>query len=296
MVGTDDAVGIINGDGSDISQSLDLSGTLLVLSIRHLDVELLSTRLDGVPTSQTGSEVDVAGHAKVGGVDDFVGAGVVEDGLGVDTGLVGEGTETGDVVVEGDVDLDGLGDEVLNVLELLKLVLALDVVAVDSHHTGHQTTQGSDTVTLTNTQDGGVNVRGTGLQSAVGVGDSTSSVVVEVSLDITLDNTSQDTDQLVDLARRSAADSVRNTDTVDTDLVDSGVEGQKVNQVGSEGVFAGESDLNALGLDEFDNFDGSLLDVGHVLAVGVLTEVRGGTNDDVTLCSQSDIIFWKTKK
>jgi hypothetical protein len=42
---------------------------------------------------------DVAGHAKVGGVKDLVGARVGEDGLGVDTGLVSEGAEAGDVVV-----------------------------------------------------------------------------------------------------------------------------------------------------------------------------------------------------
>ena len=105
--------------------------------VGHLDVELLSTRLDGVPAGQTRGEVDVSRHAKVFRVDDLVGAGVVEDGLGVNTGLVGEGTETGDVVVERNVDLDGLGNEVLDVLELLQPVLALDVVAVGNHHTGH---------------------------------------------------------------------------------------------------------------------------------------------------------------
>src|SRR5699024_9523004 len=116
--------------------------------------------------------------------DDLVGAGVVQDGLGVDTSLVGESTETGNVVVERNVDLNGLSNEVLNVLELLELVLALDVVAVGNHHTGHQTTERGDAVTLTNTEDRGVNVSSTGLEGAVGVGDSASSVVVEVSLNV----------------------------------------------------------------------------------------------------------------
>jgi hypothetical protein len=43
--------------------------------------------------------VDVSGHTEIGGVDDFVGGWVVEDGLGVNAGLVGESTETSDVVV-----------------------------------------------------------------------------------------------------------------------------------------------------------------------------------------------------
>jgi hypothetical protein len=42
---------------------------------------------------------DVSSHTEVGGVEDLVCRGVGKDGLGVDTGLVGKGAETGDVVV-----------------------------------------------------------------------------------------------------------------------------------------------------------------------------------------------------
>jgi len=281
VVGTDHGVGVIDGDGTNVSQGLDLGGALLALSVSQIDVELLSTRLDGVPAGQTRGEVDVAGHAEVGRVDDFVGAGVVEDGLGVDTSLVSEGTETGDVVVEGDVDLDGLGDEVLDVLDLLQLVLALDVLRVGNHHAGHQTTERGDTVALADTENGGIDVGSTGLEGTVGIGDGAASVVVEVSLNVTADNAAEHTDELVDLARGGTADSVGNTDTLDTDLVDGGVDGQEVNQVGTERVLAGETNLNALGLDKLDNFNGGVLDVGHVLAVRVLTEVRGGANHDI---------------
>lgn len=89
----------------------------------------------------------------VGRVNDLVGRGVGENGLGVDTGLVGEGGETGNVVVEGDVDLDRVGDQVLNGLELVQVVLALDVVAVGDDHAGHETTERGDTVTLTDSDD-----------------------------------------------------------------------------------------------------------------------------------------------
>lgn len=89
----------------------------------------------------------------VGRVNDLVGRGVGENGLGVDTGLVGEGGETGDVVVEGDVDLDRVGDQVLNGLELVQVVLALDVVAVGDDHAGHETTERGDTIALTDTDD-----------------------------------------------------------------------------------------------------------------------------------------------
>lgn len=41
------------------------------------------------------------------------------------------------------------------------------------------------------------------------------------------------------------------------------------------------SDLEALGLDKLDDFERSLGDVGHVLAVTVLAEEAGGANDNV---------------
>ncbi len=62
--------------------------------------------------------MDVAGQTEVCGVENLVCAGVVEDGLGVDASLVGEGAEAGDGVVEGRVDLDSLGNHVLNLQEV----------------------------------------------------------------------------------------------------------------------------------------------------------------------------------
>lgn len=224
-------IDIVQVGDSDIGQELELGGDLLDLVVGHLHVQLLGSRLDAVPSSQTGGDVDVAGHAEVGGVDDLVGGGVVEDGLGVDTGLVGEGTETSDVVVEGDVDLDGLGDELLNVLELVELVLAHDVVAVGDDHAGHQATKRGDTVTLTNTEHGGVDVGRTSLKGTVGVGNSATGVVVEMGLNVAAHNSTEGPDQIVDLSGRSTANSVGNTNTVDTNLVNGGVDGEQVNQV-----------------------------------------------------------------
>jgi hypothetical protein len=126
----------------------------------------------------------------------------------VDTGLVGEGAPTGDVVVEGDLDLDGLGDQVLDLSEHAQVVLGLDGLGVGSVHSGDETTERGDTVSLSDTEldaldeeregasnvsgapfkqargrgrqaegrretyDGGVDVGSPGFQSGVGVGDS----------------------------------------------------------------------------------------------------------------------------
>ena len=182
----------------------------------------------------------------------------------MNTGLVGEGGETGNVVVEGNVDLDRVGDQVLNGLELVQVVLALDVIAVGDNHAGHQTTQRSDTVALTDTNDRGVNVGGTSLEGTVGVCNGTARVVVEVALDVAADDTAKGSDQVVDLAGGGTADRVGDTDSVDTDLVDGSVEREKIDQVGSERVLGRESDFETLGLDELDDLNGGVLEGGLV--------------------------------
>src|SRR5690606_23034520 len=148
----------------------------------------LNSRLDCVPSSQSRGEVNVAGKTEIGRVDDLVCGWVLQNGLGVDTGLVGESAETGDVVVEWDVDLDGLGNQALEISELLQLVLAHNEVAVGNDHAGHQSTKRGDTVSLTNTEDRSVDVCGASLEGTVGISNSASGIVVEVSLNVARDD------------------------------------------------------------------------------------------------------------
>jgi len=195
VVSSDDRIGVVDSYRPDVSQSLDLVGSnpkksiisingavtevlihgcggcggyihFLALLVVHDETELRYSGLDGVPAGEPGSEVDVAGQAEVRRVENLVRAGVVKDGLGVDTGLVGEGAETGDGVVEGSVDSNGLGDHVLNLfhtlletelgfakmllggfrpaylLDHVKLVLALGVLRGADRHAGKETTEG----------------------------------------------------------------------------------------------------------------------------------------------------------
>jgi len=164
-------------------------------------------------------------------VDDLVGRWVGKDSLGVDTSLVGEGRETGDVVVEWNVDLDVIGNHVLDLLEQVEVVLALDVFTVGDDHPGHQTTKWGNTVALTNTNDRSVDVGGTGLKGAVSVGNGASRVVVEMALNVARDDTTECPDEVVDLSWRSATDSICDTDTVDTNLVNSLVKGKEIDKV-----------------------------------------------------------------
>ena len=66
---------------------LDLGCALLVLCVGHFDVQLSSSRLDGVPPCESRREMNVSGHTEISRVDDFVGGWVVENGLGVNTSL-----------------------------------------------------------------------------------------------------------------------------------------------------------------------------------------------------------------
>lgn len=90
---------------------------------------------------------------------------------------------------------------------------------------------------------------------------------MEVALDVARDDTTEGTDEIVNLTRVGASDSVGDSNTVDTDLVDGAVDGEEVDEVGAEGILGREANLDSLGLDKLDDLDGRLDDVGDVLAV-----------------------------
>jgi hypothetical protein len=87
---------------------------------------------------------------------------------------------------------------------------------------------------------------------------TTSGVVVEVALDVAANDTPQRPDEIVDLPRIGATHGVGYTDTVEADLVYGPVDGEEVDQLGSERVLGGESDFDSLGLDELDDLDGAV--------------------------------------
>ena len=152
--------------GTNVSKLLDLGSSILDLEregqlfgvglgqastnliISELQAQLLDTALDSIPASETVTDRDVSGETKVFWLEDLIGRGVVQDGLGVDTSLVGERTITTGCIVksgkvekqtesnlrdrvhERNVDLDGLSNQVFDFTEHSKVVLALDVFRV----------------------------------------------------------------------------------------------------------------------------------------------------------------------
>ena len=91
---------------------------------------------------------NVSGETKVFRLENLIGRGVVQDGLGVDTSLVGERTITTECIIrsgkvemqresdlrdrvhERNVDLDGLSNQVLDFTKHGKVILALDVFRI----------------------------------------------------------------------------------------------------------------------------------------------------------------------
>ena len=86
----------------------------LDLTVGHLQPELIDTTLDSVPTCQSRCEMNITGHSKICRVNDLIGGGVGEYGFGMDASLVCKCTEAGDIVVEGNIDLDCTGNEILD--------------------------------------------------------------------------------------------------------------------------------------------------------------------------------------
>lgn len=102
-----------------------------------------------------------------------------------------------------------------------------------------------------------------------------------MTFDITRNDAPQSPYEFVNLTRVRASNGIGDTNTVDTDLVNGTVDRQEVDQVGTERVFGRESYFDPLGLDELDDFDRRLDDVGDVLSVRVLAEERRGTDNDI---------------
>ena len=112
-------------------------------------------------------------------------------------------------------------------------------------------------------------------------------VIVQVDLDVASDNTPEGPNKIVNLTRVRTADSIRNPDTVDANLVHSLVNRKEIYKVRSERVFRGEPDLDAytqayasqsqhviqhwaiptLALHELNYFNGGLGNIRHVFSV-----------------------------
>jgi hypothetical protein len=79
-------------------------------------------------------------------------------------------------------------------------------------------------------------MRSTSLKGSVSVGDGTSSVVVQMNLDVTADNASEGSHQIVHLSGVCTPDGVCNTNAIYANFVYGLVDAEEVDEVRSEGV------------------------------------------------------------
>lgn len=108
-----------------------------------------------------------------------------------------------------------------------------------------------------------------------------SGIVVEMALNVATDDSSQSPDEIVHLSRVGTPHGVGDSDTSDSNLVDSAVDAEQVDQVGSERILGRESNFESLGFNKLDHLDRGLDDEGDVFSVGILAEERRGSDDDV---------------
>ena len=111
-----------------------------------------------------------------------------------------EGTVTGDVVIKRNRDVYCSDNYVFKIPKFLEIVFAFDVFFVGSIHASEKTTNGSDSVSLSDTKDGGIDVGSTCFEGTVGVCDGTAGIIVEMTFDIARDDTSKSSDEIVYLS------------------------------------------------------------------------------------------------
>ncbi|RUS27704.1 hypothetical protein BC938DRAFT_482861 [Jimgerdemannia flammicorona] len=146
-------IDIIQTQRPNVCELFNLSGNGLGVVIGQIEVELLDAVLNSVPTSKTMTNADVTCHTEVFRFEDLVGGGIVEDGLGMDAGFMGEGAIARDVVVEGNLHVHGLGNEVLHIADRVQVILVHHVIFITNVHARQEATQGGDAVALANAQN-----------------------------------------------------------------------------------------------------------------------------------------------
>ena len=148
-------------------------------------------------------------------------------------------------------------------------------------HAREEAAQRRDAVALADAEHRDVDVGRAGLERAERVRDRAAGVVVAVELDVAVHHAAQRAHQVEHLARVGDAHGVGDADAVDADAVDRVVDGEQVDQVAAEGVLGREADLELLALDEVDDLDRRLDDLGNLLAVRELAQQARGAEQDV---------------
>jgi hypothetical protein len=105
--------------------------------------------------------------------------------------FVSEGAVTGDVIVEWDGYVDCFSDDIFQIAKFFEVVFCFDVFFVCGVHACEKTSDGGDSISFTDTEDGGVDVGCTGFESTVSICNRTTGIIVEMTFDIAGNDSSE---------------------------------------------------------------------------------------------------------
>src|SRR5216683_970704 len=113
---------LIQAQGSSFGSGFECCGQQADFIGAQMHAQLGCALTDGVTPGVARADVEATVQAEVVGIERFVGTRVAQNGPGVDTGSMGEGTGRGDRHVERDVDLQTIRYVVVERGELAKIV------------------------------------------------------------------------------------------------------------------------------------------------------------------------------
>src|SRR5579885_2110830 len=239
---------------------------------------------DGVATGETGAEINLAFEAEVCRVENFVGAGVVENGPRVNACAVGKRAARGDRRVKRDGQAQAIGNVPVEPGQVAKIVVGQQFGMVDVE-LRDDTAQRGDAVALANPQHGDIQAVRARLQSRDGVGDGAAVIFVAVKFNAhAWIAFGAQAHQPFHLTRRGNAHRVRQANTLRARLHSRVEDGQQVNEVATKGVFGGETHVASGGAHTANKRDGggaNLLDpapvtVGAQFGRGAVEQVEAG--------------------
>lgn len=99
------------------------------------------------------SDRNITRHSKIFRLQNFVGAGVVENGFGVNSSFVSECGISGDVIVEGNLHGNSIGNQILNIAQHVQFILFLHIIAIRGIKARDKSTKRRDAVSFSNSKN-----------------------------------------------------------------------------------------------------------------------------------------------
>ena len=209
---------------------------------------------------------DAAFPPELRGIEHLVGAGIHQHRLGVHPRLVVERGRGGDGGIERHRNPKHGREHRVELGQHLQPVV-LDQLRLDGDQPGHHRRERHDAVALSDTEDGGVDVRRSRLECRERICHGAAGVIVGVELDVAADVAANQRHEVVHLRRRRDPDSIGKTDAIHARTIDGAIDAHQVFRVGSKRVLGAESRFTAGAANRSDDRGADLDDLVDAHAV-----------------------------